>query len=191
MNLMALDLELNQPSRKIIEIGVCFFNLESGEVLEKCSWYINPNEPINPYITDLTTITDEDVIKEGITLLEAYNELVAKYKKHNCFGNMLTWGGGDSEELKQELSQYGNIQWEFGRRWFDVKTLYQAFCMREGHKIQAGLAKALTRVGLQFKGTKHRAIDDAFNTYRMFSKLIKLLPKGVITTKTLIDENNT
>lgn len=191
MNLMALDLELNQPSRKIIEIGVCFFNLESGQVLEKHHWFINPNEPIDPYITNLTTITNEDVMKEGISISQAYEELVAKYKKHNCFGNMLTWGCGDSEALKQAvIEEAGKVDWAFGYRYFDVKTLYQAYCMRQGHKIQAGLAKAMIRCGMNFKGTKHRAIDDAYNTYKIFLHLVKRLPDNVLV-KTIKNEDNT
>ena len=51
MNVMALDLELNQPSKSIIQIGICIGNIQTGEILEKLDWIIKQPEEINPFIT--------------------------------------------------------------------------------------------------------------------------------------------
>jgi inhibitor of KinA sporulation pathway (predicted exonuclease) len=60
----------------------------------------------------------------------------------------------------------------FGRRWIDCKTLYVSRCFARGEKHQAGLAKAMTKVGLRFDGRKHNAMDDAINTFFLYCKLI-------------------
>lgn len=185
MNVMALDLELNQPSRSIIQIGIVIGNSETGAILEKKEWIIYVNEEINPYITTLTTITQE-MVDQGVYILQAYNELVELYKKHNCALNMITWGGGDHSALKEGLEQYctnnkiDTPRWEFGYREFDVKTLFQAFSLVVNKKVQSGLAKSMVRVGLNFKGTKHWAPDDAENTFQLMMKLLRNIPKNVI-----------
>lgn len=187
MNVMALDLELNQPSNTIIEIGICIGDVDTGAVLERKHWFIYTGEEINPYITQLTTITQEMIDREAVFLDEAYKEMVELYKKHNCTLNFLTWGGGDHRAVRQQLQNHYQLNpnverlpWEFGHREYDVKTLFLAFAMADCKKVRSGLAKSMTRVGLNFEGTKHRAIDDAYNTFRLFIHLIKKMPKGVL-----------
>ena len=70
----ALDLEMNQPSKKIIQIGACVGNISTGQIFEKLSVFVNPQERISSYITNLTKITQEDV-DCGFTLEEAYRKL--------------------------------------------------------------------------------------------------------------------
>lgn len=179
MNFTSLDLELDQPSNKIIQVGAVIGNLETGEILEKVSYIINYPEKLNPFIVQLTSITDEMIATEGIPLNDAYSQLRELHKKHNCFMNPITWGGGDSVELREQLTEgYGD--WCFGRRWLDCKTLFVSMALGQGLKFQAGLAKAMTRSGLSFKGRKHWATDDALNTFVLYRHLVQRMPKGVI-----------
>ena len=171
MNMMALDLEFNQPTETIIQIGVAAFNLETGAILEARRYYINPHETLNPYIIALCGISQEQV-DGGMTLGEAYDDITALYAQHQCHLNFVTWGGGDSDALK--LALLGERPWKHGRRWQDAKTLYQAYMLATGGKPQAGLAKALTKLGLSFKGRKHDAMDDAINTAVIYTELINL-----------------
>src|ERR1700676_1619914 len=118
----SLDLEMNQPSRKIIQIGACAGNIRTGEILEKLSIFVNPQEQLAPFIVELTGIKQEDV-DTGLTLYEAYKKLAEFHKKHNSFVNCVTWGGGDSQEIYEQLrKECGHVwsvedHWCFGRRW--------------------------------------------------------------------------
>lgn len=189
MHVMALDLEMNQPSGTIIQVGITIGDVYSGAVLEKRGWitYVPESlDPINPFITTLTGITQQQV-NEGVLLVQAYKEMAELYKKHNCTLNFVTWGGGDHKELRRQLYEQKNevmpteeLPWEFGHREFDVKTLFLAFAMAQKLKVRSGLAKSLTRVGMAFKGTKHTAPDDAHNTFDLLVFLLKKLPKDVI-----------
>lgn len=85
--------------------------------------------------------------------------------------NAYCLGGGDGHALRSELP--ADVPWSFGRRELDVKAVFQAYQMAKEEKVQAGLAKALTRLGLAFKGKKHRAIDDAINTFIIYHELLK------------------
>ncbi len=127
----------------------------------------------------MTGITQLQHDTLGTDLITAYNALLAfraKYPDVNC--NALTWGGGDTLELKQQVAaEYGRLipptfAWPLGRRWVDVKTMFQFRQLARGEKLQAGLAKAMIKCGLNFKGRKHDATDDALNTLRLAHRLV-------------------
>lgn len=165
-----------QPSKKIIQIGACTGNIVTGEIFEKLSVFINPHEQLTQKIIDLTHITQEDV-DGGVTLEEGYRKLQAMHEKHKGFVNPLTWGGGDSIELLTQLQKENTAfqGWCFGRRWIDTKTLFVSWRIANGQQIQGGLAKSMVKLGLKFEGKKHNGLDDAVNTFLMYSKLLTLL----------------
>jgi len=171
-NYISLDLEMNQPSGKIIQIGAVVGSLLTGEIHEELSCFIRIDEPLTDYIIQLTGITEQDLADKGMTLQEGYEKLVALHNKYNCMRNPLTWGGGDSAELREQLGLTdGN--YIFGRRWLDMKTIYQMWRLSQREKLQSGLAKSLTRLGINFQGRKHNATDDARNTFKMACALLK------------------
>ena len=173
INIMSLDLEYNQPSKTIIQVGIAIGNLKSGEILAKQCYNIKVEEQISEFIIELTGITQEDV-DNGITLDEAYKYLIKAHTDFNCFRNALTWGGGDSDDLRKALG-LDDDRYLFGRRWIDAKTLFVSKCMAMDAKTQSGLAKSMVRLGLKFEGTKHNAMDDATNTFYIYRKLLEEL----------------
>src|SRR5665213_3459183 len=98
----SLDLEMNQPSGKIIQIGAVTGNIYTGEILERLSVFVNPKEELAPFIIELTKIKQEDV-DSGLTLEEGYRLLQEMHVSHSAFCNPITWGGGDSVELVEQL----------------------------------------------------------------------------------------
>lgn len=181
----SLDLEMNQPSKKIIQIGAVIGNISTGQVLDRISVFVNPSEHLNPAITQLTKITQQDV-DNGLTLEEAYRKLQRMHENYESFINAITWGGGDSQELVSQLMSENPFfeGWCFGRRWIDAKTLYVSWRLANGQPIQGGLAKSMTKVGLNFKGQKHNALHDAENTFFMYLKMLeKLRIIGAVESK--------
>lgn len=175
----SLDLEMNQPSKKIIQIGACVGNIKTGQIFEKLRVYINPNEHLNPMITDLTKITQDDV-NRGLTLEEGYRKLQKMHENYSSFVNAITWGGGDSQELGNQIKEENPHfeGWCFGRRWIDTKTLFVSWRFANGQPIQGGLARSMVKVGLKFEGQKHDAQDDAVNTFRMYIEMLKIMKDG-------------
>lgn len=170
---MSFDLEMNQPSGTIIQVGYVVGDTDTGEILNRGCHNIYCEEEIAPRIELLTGVTQHDVNK-GISLVDMYKILVDVHQKYNCFRNPLTWGGGDSHELKTQLRVAGvKDPHLFGRRWIDAKTLYVSYRLANGKPPQGGLAKAMLRLGLKFDGRKHNAGDDAYNTFLIYLKLLK------------------
>jgi len=179
---ISIDLEMNQNSGKIIQIGACIGDISTGNIIEDFSIIVNPLEPINPFITELTGITQEQIDTEGVLLEEAYIKFAEFINNHKPFINPIVWGGGDSAELHKQIKEdkFTSIDllekhpWPFGRRWIDTKTLFVSWRFSQGEPIQGGLAKSMIKVGLKFEGRKHNALDDARNTFKMYCRMLKL-----------------
>lgn len=176
-NYFALDLELNNKSDgsvpKIIQVGVAIGNPTRPDEIKSFSWYLNPEEPIVPFITKLTGITDEIVQTKSVSHQTLAKEFGALLEVYQCFPNPITWGQGDASELKAEFAQR-NINFPFfGRRIFDVKTIYVFNQMVNGKTPSGGLRKSMNSYGLKFEGTPHNAEYDALNTLRFFFKLLE------------------
>ena len=135
-------------------------------------WFVKVNEPIYPFITELTGITTDDV-KNGMQHYDIANELDKLIKDNNVFVNPVTWGGGDASELKADFERWGVEFNNFGRRWIDVKTLHTLNMLAKGKKPNGGLSSALSVYDLIFEGKEHRADIDAYNTLKLFFEILK------------------
>jgi DNA polymerase III epsilon subunit-like protein len=55
--IVALDLELNQPSERIVQIGAVLGNVRTGEVVSHFEAKVNPGEPFSSRIAELTGLS--------------------------------------------------------------------------------------------------------------------------------------
>lgn len=170
--LLALDLEMNQPSGRIIQIGAVVGDRLTGKVVSHFAVLTHPGEPLEQRIAKLCGIRPQELetagsLEEGFAAFERWLQPFDEQRTLNP----LTWGGGDTLELCRQL---GHGQRHFGRRWLDVKTVFTAYQMARGEVGFGGLARALTKVGLRFEGRKHNAADDAKNTFYMWHRLSQL-----------------
>lgn len=173
----SLDLEMNQPSGKIIQIGAVIGDIKTGIIIEKMSYIVDSGEKLDPKIITLTGITQE-VHDNGMDLQYAYALLESGHISHKSFRNPITWGGGDSLELRQQLGLERD-SFIFGRRWIDAKTLFQSYCLSNNMKIQSGLKKSCHRMGVQFEGPAHDALQDALNTFKLFRVILSTMNKSI------------
>lgn len=194
MNIMALDAEFNQPSRKTIQIGAAVFNARNSALIERLEIYVNPFEPISEPITQLTGIRDQDV-KNGMNIQQAYEELKRFHAKHKCFRNPLVWGSGlrnDSSHIYDEYVEFvkaNNPEYPYdaenfmGFRVIDCKTIYQSVQIFENSKHGGGLKDSMKRFHLDFEGQEHTALADAINTFRFWYHLVRIFHDGTKTKK--------
>lgn len=177
---LALDLELNNasnnatPNPKIIQVGVAWGSWDhyASESINTKKWYIDPDETIYPEITELTGITDQDIRDHAVDHQTVADELGNIIRTNDVFINPVTWGGGDSVELLSEFKQRNIVFPYFGRRWIDVKTWHIFHMLSADKSVSGGLKGSMSRHGIQFQGTPHRADIDALNTLRLFFKML-------------------
>lgn len=169
--IVSLDLEMNQPSGRIIQIGAAVGCTKDRRVIDRFSAIVDPGEPISDFIAQYTGVTQERVAAEGVPLNEAGQRLFDFVALHKPFMNPVTWGHGDAETLREQLGLQDE-RWVFGRRSVDVKTAHVMMCLSRGISPKGGLAKTMAKhYALEFEGRAHDAMCDAVNTMRLFFEM--------------------
>lgn len=192
MNYLSLDLELNTNAEgkttKIIQVGVAIGSPEYPDDIITHSWYVNPGEPLSPFITQLTGITESMVVEGSTPLSSIAEQLLELVDKYQTFVNPVQWGCGDVAELKGEFTA-GDIPFRcFGHRHIDVKTIYSYIETSRGKEAKGGLQSCMSKHKLKFEGQPHRAEVDAFNTLRFYFALLlrqRTLEEAMQSIKTI------
>ncbi len=170
---LALDLEMNQPSGRIIQVGVAWGAIGRPESLQTRQWLLSPDEPLSPEIVALTGITEDDLLERAVSWPQLVLELGALLAAESPFVNPVTWGEGDSRLLREALRARGLEFPFFGRRCIDVKSWHTLNALAQGKNPAGGLKSVMGRYNLPFKGSAHRADVDALNTLRLFFRLLE------------------
>lgn len=168
-NVVVIDLELNQPSEKIIELGYVIGNPQSGIIVAKNSIIVNPEEQLSEFIIGLTNIS-QAMVDGGHALQVAYQTMIDDVAKYQAIPIIHQWGVGDTNLLKNQLGT--EMPWIFGRRFIDVKALSQAHSIIHGINCFGGLRKMAARLGIAMdRQNQHRADYDAEITFLLYSTL--------------------
>lgn len=177
MNLAIIDLEMNQPSTKIIQIGAVKVNLVQGKITPLFDEIVNPGETPNKYITELTGISPADV-NAARPITEALVDFWDRFSNAHCATRMAAWGGDinkiieDSKELGVDVPPV---------KQYNLKTLNEFFLHAKGLSVRkkTGLANTIKRYGMTFDGQHHNAYDDARMTARVAIKMMNELKQAV------------
>jgi inhibitor of KinA sporulation pathway (predicted exonuclease) len=170
MNFLFLDLEMNQPSNKIIQVGWTIADPISGYAYKVGGEYVNPFEPLTPIISNLCGI-EQNVLDKSDALDDVYMRMYSDYLQFNCSPTVVTWSKGDLALLRSQVNE--TLPWPFGMHYIDAKNLYQSWKLKTGaDHLKGGLARAMTKFNLKFEGRKHNAEDDAYNTFRIYKRLL-------------------
>ena len=151
---------------EIIEIGAVLVDAGSFETIEEFQSFVKPvrNPVLSDFCKHLTHISQEDVDNAPnfkIALQELNGKLIKPYNPIFC-----SWGNYDKNQLLKDCS-YHNIPYPFSEEHINIKEL---FCKKNRCR-RVGLRGALEKMGLEFQGNHHRALDDARNIVRIFKTL--------------------
>lgn len=152
---------------EIIEIGACFLDCQTGKISHKSSYVIKPRfSKISKFCVELTGLTQE-IVDQGMHFEHAVN----KFRKEFGVKNRVwaTWGDYDRIEFEKNCKLY-NIEYPFGVKHINAKTL---FSLLNGLPREMGVSKALEYLSMNFIGQQHRGDDDAYNTARIISKMLR------------------
>jgi DNA polymerase III alpha subunit (gram-positive type) len=164
---LILDLEMEQPSDEIIEIGYVVGD-KMGRVFENESIYVKIDQPLSSYISELTGISDETLATFGMYKHEVAAKFNSIIERHKVNPKAITWGAGDVRLL---LQQYPEIL--LHNRYLDMKTLFQVEAIANNKTMKKGLFAAATLLNVPLEGrTAHSAKDDAYITYLVFTHYV-------------------
>lgn len=153
---------------EIIEIGLAVLDSETGEITKNQGILIKPQRSsVSPFCTELTTITQDLLDKNGVPFEEAIEKLVDEYNP-----DLYTWasyGQYDLNMLKKQCKSFG-IPYPMGDEHINVKT---SFGEKFGLQKPTGMNGALHLLDIPLEGTHHRGIDDAKNIAKILNWCLK------------------
>lgn len=164
--ILVIDLEATcwqgvQPKdqvSEIIEIGICELDTLTGKISKNKGILVKPiKSRVSNFCTELTTITQEMLDKDGISFSEACTLLRTEYDSYQY--TWASYGAYDIKMLKNQC-QVRNIDYPLSQDHINVKEL---FTQVKGLNKKVGMNGALYILGLPLEGTHHRGIDDAKN----------------------------
>ncbi len=177
MNFIILDLEAtcwqgNAMGRQqeIIEIGAYRIN-GFGDWIDQFQSFVKPiqHPRLSTYCKDLTGITQAQINQARTfnIIFEMFEVWLEEYDEPYL---LCTWGAKDMPFIFADCERH-DLDYSFLPKAIDLKYQYAQI-----HQLgkEVGLAKALEYNAIEFEGNRHRAIDDAYNTSRLFLAYLDL-----------------
>lgn len=156
---------------EIIEIGFALVDVNGDSGIVKAgSYLVRPvRSSISEFCTELTTITQEMVDKDGISLSEAGQRL--KPYRNLLWGS---WGDYDRNMMNRSF-RAADVHMPLSNRHINIKAMFSILTQQ---KQEVGMEVALKELGIPMEGTHHRGGDDAKAIAKIFCKLQDLVKKG-------------
>ena len=147
---------LNSHTNEIIEIGAV--KIKAGRIVDRYSQLINPERPIPYHITEITSITDEQVANEP-----KIDEVIGKFVDFIGDAVLVAHNAPfDMGFIKRDIKKYLNIDLQSSV----IDTLQMARDLFPDLK-KYGLGDLNKTLGLALE-KHHRAVDDSQATANMF-----------------------
>ena len=168
---VVFDLEttgFSATRNRIIEFGAV--KVENGSITDRFSTFVNPQVPIPPRITEVTSITN-DMVKDAPTIETVLPEFL-----EFCKGCVLVAHNSEFDyTFIQKKSKEQNLEAEF--TVVDTVGIARVLFPHLAKYTLDNVAKVL-KISLV---NHHRAVEDAEATAEIFEKLIVMLEKEGIT----------
>ncbi len=153
---------------EIIEIGLAVLDTETGAISKNKGILVKPQRSsVSLFCTELTTITQDLLDKNGVSFEDAINQLIDEYNP-----DLYTWasyGQYDLNMLKKQCKLFG-VSYPMGEEHINVK---EHFAEKFGLVKPTGMNGALALLNIPLEGTLHRGIDDAKNIAKILNWCLK------------------
>lgn len=157
------QLIVQREDMETIEIGLAVIDLYSLKVVDQFQSFVRPT--LHPVLTDfcrtLTTIKQSDVDKAPgyVRVAQMLDAFLVDYPN----SMWCSWGDYDFKQLQQDASRLNSRPMLDGMRHTNLKKWHwKVYDCRA-----LGLQPAVEMLGMEWKGTYHRGIDDARNVAQM------------------------
>ena len=179
-SLCFLDLEGTQFSHEMIALGaVKVYLYKDGTIKKYCKGFytlVKSKNHVGKVVTDLTSITDEQLKKHGVPFRVAIEQL-KKYLGRD-FSKVLfvTFGNHDQRIVAQSLAHNLDVKKEDAqiliKHAFDFSEFISQF-IKDPNGNTYSLANMLKLFNIDFKGTQHNAYADALNLAYLYDAMLK------------------
>lgn len=177
--LVFIDLEGTQFSHEVTEIGAYKVKLNDDLSVKKIfrpfKTYVRAKGHVGPYVTKMTSITDDLLKKEGVPFR------LAQQSFHKYVGNdwnkcrFVTFGNQDAAMMIASASNNMDASMEearfFSHHVFDFASFISRY-VRDAHGNPMSLVHYLQLFGVAFEGQAHDALYDAYNLISLYSAFL-------------------
>jgi DNA polymerase III epsilon subunit-like protein len=173
-----------QTNNFIIEIGAAFLNREL-QIVDTFEQLVRPEEPISPFITELTGITphmceSQPLWKEAAPKFEAW---VTQHARNFKSARLCAWGNYFDVPLLRRCYERYALPYPFSGTCFDAKTIAMMWCSLSGHRTDKLGVDAVARLmGIEPEGAFHRAKADAVVEARIVQRVFRDLDGGTFVS---------
>lgn len=165
-------LEWWKDNRDVIEFAYIVFKYNEAtskyERIEDGDWFVKIGYPIPQKIVDLTKITDEILVNEGIERVEFHTRL---FDLFNRYKNALLGAYNTHFDAWYVITEMrkGSLNPDFmlENPMIDVLAIY-----RDRYSYPHKLKYAIDMMGVDAVNS-HRAVDDIYATYEVFKQLMR------------------
>lgn len=179
MNYIVFDLEFTVLRQKqymadILEIGAIKLSDEGGylSMVDLFHTYVRPSN-----FTTITALTTQftGITQEQVNAAPTFKEAALDFK--HWLGDrtyyLCSWGPDDKHQLIRHCTQH-NIELDWIQNYNDIQLMFTRL-QGGDHGQRWGLKRALASAEIPFFGNHHNALDDAFNTAKLFSRIFPQL----------------
>lgn len=153
---------------EIIEFGICVLNVDTGEISQNEGILVKPeHSKVSAFCTELTTITQEMLDKDGISFKEACTKLRKDYNPKEYV--WASYGRYDLNMIKKQC-KFRGVEYPLSQEHINVKELFSKV---KGLSKKVGMNGALHILDLKLEGTHHRGVDDAKNIAKILDWCLK------------------
>ncbi|WP_075344280.1 3'-5' exonuclease [Tenacibaculum agarivorans] len=153
---------------EIIEFGICELNTETGEIAKNKGILVKPERSeVSSFCTELTTITQDLLDKEGVSFTEACQQIREDYNAKEYV--WASYGAYDLKMIKNQC-KVRNVEYPLSQEHINVKEFFTEV---KGLRRKVGMKGALHILNIPLEGTHHRGIDDAKNIAKILDWSLK------------------
>lgn len=154
---------------EIIEVGWALLDVPSNHLTRTGTILVKPvKSHVSAFCTQLTTITQEMVDEEGVTLKGAFEFLVKELGSKKI--SWASYGEHDKNMARKQCRIFG-LDYPFRDVHTNVKTLFKL--RYSDYRGSCGMDAAYKKVmGKEIEGTHHKGGDDAKNIATMLGTLL-------------------
>ena len=168
-DVITLDLETNgSDDNRIVEIGAVRFNTEM-QLVDRFSSLVD-GRPVTDEVVKIHHITNEMLVAAP-TFAEIHSKFDAWCAKSEFYILAAFGAYFDMPVLRAEYARLG-MRFPHRGEALDIKGVAWWELMRQGFPVKSlKLDRALELFGMEFKGTRHRALPDAYNESLLLLKM--------------------
>lgn len=157
--------------REVIEIGAVAFERSSGTIRSSFQTCVRPvrHPRLTEYCRTLTGITQREVDRAPgfVRALGWFHDWASQFDTPR----VCAWGHQDEFMLRQDCRNHG-VEYLFDMPPINLKREVRPLC-RNIPSRPMGLGQTISALGIEWRGQRHRALDDAWNTAAILAAILR------------------